>query len=108
MTVHVVLFRPRAGLTFEDRDALLDAMARAAAGIESVRAFRVGSHVENAPNYAIGDFPVFPYMALLEFDDDDGLRAYLEHPLHVELAARFNEAAEAAYIYDFTVTGELR
>ena len=108
MTVHVVLFRPRAGLSIEDRDALLDAMRRAARRIESVRGFRIGSHVQDAPTYAIGSFPVFPYMALIEFDDEAGLRAYLDHPAHLELAERFTEAAEAAYIYDFTITGELR
>jgi hypothetical protein len=101
MTFHLVLFRPRPDLSDADRDALLDAMRVAAAEIPSVRRFVVGTRVAEAPQYVLGGFPEFPYMALLEFDDEAGLQAYLTHPLHGELGRRFNEAADAALIYDF-------
>ena len=45
----------------------------------------------------------YSHAALLEFDDVAGLRAYLEHPAHQELASRFFEAFEEALIYDFEV-----
>jgi hypothetical protein len=101
MTFHLVLFRPRPDLPDAERDALLDAMHTAAREIPSVRRVVVGTRVQHPPQYVLGGFPEFPYMALLEFDDEAGLQAYLSHPLHVDLGRRFNEAAGAALIYDF-------
>ncbi len=105
MTLHLVLFRPRPDLSDADRDALLDSMRAAAAGIASVRRFVVGTRVAQPPAYVLGGFPEFPYMALLEFVDEAGLQTYLADPLHAELGRRFNEAAEAALIYDFNQVG---
>lgn len=43
------------------------------------------------------------YVAVLEFDDLAGLQAYLRHPAHEELGARFNQSLSSALIYDFEV-----
>ena len=107
MIVHVVLFRPRPDVSETERDELFDAMRVAAREIPSVRAFRIGEHIANPVPYVLSGFPSFPWTALVEFDDEDGLRAYLSHPLHVDLGARFNDAAAAALIYDFVVTDTL-
>lgn len=107
MIVHVVLFRPRPDVTDADRDDLLEAMRVAARGIPAVRRFRIGAHIAEAVPYVISGFPSFPWVALLEFDDEAGLRTYLADPLHRDLGARFNASAEAALIYDFTITEEL-
>ncbi|MBA2354419.1 MAG: Dabb family protein [Acidobacteria bacterium] len=104
----MVLFRPRPGLDDAERDALLEAMRTAARDIPSVRRFRIGEHVADPPAYVLGGFPSFPFVALLEFDDEPGLRAYLAHPLHAALGARFNAAAEAALIYDYVLSGDVR
>lgn len=101
MTFHLVLFRPRPDLSDADRDGLLAAMRAAAAGIPSVRRFELGTRVATPTAYVLSGFPEFPYVAWLEFDDEAGLQQYLTHPLHAELGRRFNEAAEAALIYDF-------
>ena len=106
MIVHVVLFRPRPDVTDAERDGLLEAMRRAALEIPSVRRFRVGRHIAEPVPYVMGGFPPFSWVALLEFDDEAGLRAYLSHPLHVALGQRFNAAAEAAMIYDYTLTDD--
>ena len=106
MTIHVVLFRPRPDISDEERDGLLEAMRVAARDIPAVRRFRIGTHIVEPVPYVISGFPSFPWMALLEFDDEMGLRSYLAHPLHRDLGARFNATAEAAMIYDFTVRGE--
>jgi hypothetical protein len=45
----------------------------------------------------------YSHAALLEFDDVAGLRAYLEHPAHQELAHRFFESFEEALLYDYEV-----
>ncbi|MPY87376.1 MAG: hypothetical protein GEU99_05595 [Luteitalea sp.] len=103
MTVHVVLYRPRADSSAEEREALVSATRAAAQSIPSVRRFLVGTRVANAPDYVITGFPEFPYVALVEFDDEAGLQAYLQHPVHVKLGQRFNALAEAALVYDFNV-----
>jgi len=108
MILHLVLFRPRPDLSDEERDALLEAMRTAARGIPSVRRFRVGTQIDEPPAYVLGGFPSFPFVALLEFDDEPGLRAYLAHPLHAALGAQFNAAAEAALIYDYVLGGDVR
>jgi hypothetical protein len=105
--VHVVLFRPRPDVSDSEREELFDAMRVAAREIPGVRGFRVGQHIANPVPYVLSGFPFFPWTALVEFDDEDGLRAYLSHPLHVALGQRFNAAADAAMIYDYTV-GDLR
>ena len=107
MIVHVVLFRPRPDVSETEREALFDAMRVAAREIPSVRGFRIGEHIANPVPYVLSGFPAFPWTALVEFDDEDGLRAYLSHPLHVDLGARFNAAAAAALIYDFVITDTL-
>jgi hypothetical protein len=107
VTVHVVLFRPRPDISDADREALFDAMRAAAKEIPAVRGFRIGQHIANPVPYVVSGFPSFPWTALVEFDDEAGLRTYLSHPLHVALGQRFNAAAEAAMIYDFTITDDL-
>lgn len=108
MTVHVVLFRPKPDVTEAQREALFEAMRAAARGIPTVRGFRIGQHVAHPPQYQLSGFPSFPWVALLEFDDEDGLRAYLAHPLHQALGQQFNAAAESALIYDYAITDRLR
>ena len=107
MIVHVVLFRPRPDVSTEERDALFDAMRVAARDIPSVRAFRIGEHIAEPVPYVLSGFPSFPWSALVEFDDEAGLREYLSHPLHVALGQRFNAAADAAMIYDYVIQGGL-
>ena len=108
MTIHVVLFRPRPDLADEERDGLLEAMRVAARDVPTVRGFRIGQHIAQPVPYVLSGFPSFPWVAVLEFDDEAGLRAYLAHPLHVALGQRFNAAAESAMIYDYTITDDFR
>ena len=108
MTVHVVLFRPRPDVGDAEREHLFEAMRAAAREIPSVRGFRIGQHIEQPVPYVMTGFPPFPWVALLEFEDEAGLRAYLSHPLHMALGQRFNAAAEAAMIYDYTIADDLR
>jgi hypothetical protein len=101
--LHLVLFRPRRGLSTADRDALLAAITHSARSVPSVRRFSIGERMATPIDYVLEGFPDFPYLAVVECDDERGLREYLAHPAHVELGKRFNAAAEAALIYDFNV-----
>ena len=101
MTVHLVLFRPRPDLTDDQRAALASAFELALRGIPAIRRARVGRRVMIGRAYEALMRSDYPYAAVIEFDDETGLRAYLDHPAHQQLAARFFESFEDALIYDF-------
>jgi hypothetical protein len=103
MIVHIVLFRPKASLSSSEQKALVASIEQAAANIATVRRFRVGRALPDAPAYQLQGFPDMPYVAILEFEDREALEDYLEHQMHGELGRRFNEGAEAALIYDYEV-----
>jgi hypothetical protein len=46
----------------------------------------------------------YQFAAVLEFDDEAGLKAYLEHPAHQQLGAQFFDVFEQALMYDFELT----
>jgi hypothetical protein len=99
--VHVVLFRPRPDLTDAARGALADAVADAVGQIPSVRRAQVGRRVTHGRPYESLMRVDYSHAALFEFDDLAGLRTYLEHPAHEQMAARFFDAFEEALIYDY-------
>ena len=101
MLTHVVLFRPKPGLTPADADALIAAIERAARDIPAVRRFEVGRRTASPPVYAAGAPPDFPFVAMVWVDDRAALDAYLAHPVHQALGAAFNAALGAALVFDF-------
>ena len=100
MLVHLVLFAPRPGLTRQEEGALAAAFERAVGDIPTVRSARVGRRVRHGASYedGAGDYP---YAALLEFDDLAGLQAYLNHPAHRDLGARFQDSLRDARVFDY-------
>lgn len=103
MFVHIVLFRPRAGIADSDRDAMFAALHTAATGIPSVRRFHVGARVTHGAAYEALMSQDFPFAAIIEFDDLAGLQAYLRHPHHEALGQLFYRLQEAALAYDYEV-----
>ena len=101
MIVHLVLFRPRAELSDVHRRELAAALTTAIRDIPSVRRARVGRRVRHGRQYEQLMRTDYEYAAVLEFDDLDGLKAYLAHPAHDALAARFFDAFEEALMYDY-------
>ena len=102
MIAHVILFQPRPGLTRQQRDAVLSALSSAARGAPSVRACRVGRRIRHGlPGYEQAMRQDFEFAAILEFDDEEGLRAYLQHPAHAAIGEHFTTAAAAALAYDY-------
>ena len=108
MIVHVVLFRPRLDVGDAEREELFEAMRVAAREIPSVRGFRIGQHIAQPVPYVMSGFPSFPWVALLEFEDEAGLRAYLSHPLHVASASASTQRPKPRAIYDYTITDDWR
>jgi len=107
MISHVVLFKPRPDLTPSDREALVAAFERAVQEIPNVRGVNVGRRVTHGAGYEQTSPEIADVLIVLDFDDLAGLQAYLRHPAHEALGARFNEAFSTGVIYDFEV-GALR
>lgn len=104
MIVHVVLFQPRAGLSDEQRDRVLADLRHAATEIPSIRRFRIGQRIlHGLPGYEQAMTDNYEYAAIIEFDDRDGLEAYLRHPAHDATGAHFTSAASHALAYDYEV-----
>jgi Stress responsive A/B Barrel Domain len=98
---HVVLFRPRPNLSDEERRALVDAWSTALAQIPAIRRARVGRRIRIGRSYEGLTTTDLPYAAILEFDDVEGLRAYLDHAAHEPVATQLFATIEEALIYDF-------
>ena len=103
MIAHVVLFRPKRGLSDAHRDAMFAALRSAATQIPTVRHFRVGARITHGAAYEPLMSQDFPFAAIIEFDDVGGLQAYLRHPHHEELGDLFYRLQEAALVYDYKI-----
>ena len=101
MISHVVLFKPRPDLLQAEREALLEAMRIAFTNIPEIRRVRVGRRRVLGRPYDAAARIDFEYAAVLEFDTEQGLRTYLDHPAHASLGRTFGETAEAALVYDY-------
>jgi hypothetical protein len=102
MISHVVLFRPKDSLSPEDRRALIDALQRAVSGIPSIKRTTIGKRVLlDRPGYETQMAEHYEYSAILEFETEADLRAYLDHPSHAELGKHLFQSADAVLAYDF-------
>lgn len=101
MIAHIVLFRPRGDLSPAERTALTGAFEAALREIPSIRRAYVGRRFLHGRAYETRMQVDYQYAAVIEFDDAAGLNAYLEHPVHQQLASEFYEAFEQALMYDF-------
>lgn len=53
------------------------------------------------PGYEQGMTTDYPFAVIIEFDNLDGLRAYLQHPAHETIGEHFSRGAAAALAYDY-------
>lgn len=104
MIAHVVIFQPRADLSPADREAFAASFERALTSIPQVRRARVGERMNLGRLYDQQNARDFSHIAIIEFDSEADLRAYLDHPAHRELGERFYRSAEAALVFDFELT----
>jgi Stress responsive A/B Barrel Domain len=104
VVAHVVLFELRPGLTADDRQRFTTGFTRALETIPSVRRVTVGRRTSLGASYEKAG-ERFEYLAVLDFDDESGLRQYLEHPAHAELAALFWACTARTLVSDFQLAG---
>jgi hypothetical protein len=102
---HIVLMKPRADLAAATREAFIAAFERAVREIASVRNVRIGTRIVHGAGYEALVPDAADYIAVIDFDDLDGLQAYLRHPAHEELGKRFYESLSSGVAYDFDVGG---
>jgi hypothetical protein len=104
VVTHVVLMKARPDLSPDDREAFIAAFERAARDIAEIRAVRIGRRATFGAGYE-STTPDMDFVAMIDFDDLGALQAYLRHPAHAELGARFGQALSGALVYDFEVGG---
>ena len=105
MLWHVVLLKPRPDLSGAERRALVDTFADGVRVMPTIRAVRVGRRVTHGAAYERGAPDSADYLLAIAFDDLAGLQAYLQHPAHDAIGARFGDSLSAALVYDFEVGG---
>src|SRR5687767_11061699 len=102
MISHVVLFRPKATLSTDERAALITALRHAVDGIPQIKHASIGKRsLLNRPGYETQMAEHFEYSAILGFDSEADLRAYLDHPAHNDLGRLLFTSADAVLAYDF-------
>lgn len=102
MIVHIILFRPKPDLPAESRQAVLDGLSAAAVDIPTIRRLRVGRRVlHGGRGYEQAMTENFEYAVIVEFDDLEGLKAYLAHPAHHAIGTHFTQSSSAALAYDY-------
>jgi hypothetical protein len=105
MISHVVLFQPQSTLSADDRTAILNSLIAAVDGCPSVRGCRIGRRVlHGLSGYEQAMREDYQYALILDFDDLEGLRAYLTHPAHAAIGQVFTSAA-GALAYDYEIFG---
>lgn len=106
MIAHIVLFRPRATLTADERQTLVNALRGAVEGIPQIKRATIGRRILlNRPGYETQMAEHYEYSAILEFESEADLRAYLDHPSHNDLGRLLFTSADAVLAYDFLSTG---
>ena len=101
MIAHVVLFRPKADLSDDQRRAFVTALEHALVNIPLIKHARVGRRVTMGRLYDEQNAQDFPFVAILEFASEADLRDYLEHPAHQMLGAQFYVTSDAAQVFDY-------
>ena len=105
MIAHIVLFRPRATLTADERQTLVNALRGAVEGIPQIKRATIGRRILlNRPGYETQMAEHYEYSAILEFESEADLRAYLDHPSHNDLGRLLFTSADAVLAYDFLST----
>lgn len=105
MISHLVLFRPKGSLSTDESRALIASLEHAVSGIPTIKRATIGKRVLlNRPGYETQMAEHYEYSAILEFESEADLRAYLDHPAHVDLGRLLFTAAEAVLAYDFKET----
>ena len=102
MISHIVLFKPRATLGPAERTAIVEHLKTAIAQCPTVRACRVGRRVQHGlAGYEQLMSEDYQHALILDFDNVEGLVAYLQNPAHAGIGGLFTSATSASLAYDY-------
>lgn len=102
MIAHIVLLQPKPDLTDEQRRDAVAALSRAAGDVPEIRRFRLGRRVKHGlPGYEQLMPQDFEFALIIEVDNVDALKRYLQAPAHAALGNLFYSATSAALAYDY-------
>lgn len=102
MISHIVLFKPRTALAPAQKAAIVEHLKAAIALCPTVRSCRVGRRVQHGlPGYEQQMPEDYQFSLILDFDDVEGLKAYLQNPAHAGIGGLFTTAASASLAYDY-------
>jgi len=99
---HVVLLQPKPELSDLQRATALATIRESAANLPDIRRFRLGRRVKHGlPGYEQLMPQDFEFALIVEFEDVEGLKRYLQAAAHDALAHLFYTATAAALAYDY-------
>jgi hypothetical protein len=99
---HIVLLQPKGDLTEAQRREALATLEHAAADVPEIKRFRLGRRVKHGlPGYEQLMPQDFEFALIIEVDDVEALKRYLQAPAHVALGNLFYSATSAALAYDY-------
>ena len=102
MISHIVLFKPRIALGPAEKALVVAHLRSAIAQCPTVRACRIGRRVQHGlPGYEQQMPEDYQFSLILDFDDVEGLKAYLQNPAHAGIGGLFTSAASASLAYDY-------
>jgi hypothetical protein len=97
--VHCVIFYLKKDAPKDTAKALIADAHEILAKIPTVRSIKIGLPAEKAtPKFAVNDYQVG---LLVLVDNFDGLKTYLEHPLHLKYVEKHEKHLEKVLVYDF-------
>lgn len=99
MIQHIVLFTPKAGLPTDRRRSFATLVLETLRTSPHISRCTVGKRSEVDAGYTrnFGD-KTYEYAAVLEFEDEDSLVAYLKEPRHAHLGRAFWELCEGTVV----------
>jgi hypothetical protein len=99
--LHVVLYQPKASASQAELSELIASLEQVSREIPSVRQVRVGKSLDLGIDYLRqANGQEYGYCAVFEFNDKNGLLAYLGHESHAKLAELFWKTCEQPMIMD--------
>ena len=102
MISHVILFKPHGALAPAQKAAIVQQLKAAIARCPTVLACRVGRRVQHGlPGYEQQMAVDYQFSLILDFDDVEGLKGYLQNPAHAGIGGLFTTAASASLAYDY-------
>ena len=109
MILHIVLYQPKATASLEELQALSQAIEEAARDIQTISQVRVGRAKDLGFGYKTWPYnQTSGYAAVFEFSDIHGLRAYLMHDRHKDLAEMFWKTCDNPTILDVEAVDPIR